>query len=103
MEIWVDINGYEGYYQISTFGNVRSVDRLVRHSRGGMRKLKGKIIKTYPSPTSGYLVAHLRKEGVRSAKSVHRLVALAFVDNPHNMPEVNHKSGNKLDNHDTNL
>lgn len=84
LEIWKDIPGYEGYYQISNLGKVK--------------QLKKNKCLTLCETTKGYLRAYLYKDGVREAFSVHRLVAKLFVPNPENKPEVNHKFGNKKDN-----
>jgi len=89
---WRDIAGYEGFYQVSNTGQVRSLDRVVNK-----RALVGKIMK--PSPTNGYERISL------SGKSflVHRLVLSAFIDNQNGEPMVNHKNGIKSDNRLENL
>lgn len=79
-EIWRDIKGYEGKYQISNFGRVRNVKT-------------GKVLKLYPNE-KGYLRIHIGKKQYR----VHRLVAIAFIPNPNNYPDVNHKDENKQNN-----
>ena len=86
-EIWKDIPGFEGMYQVSTWGNVRG------H--------KG-ILKPYVNE-KGYLKVGLFKNGKRYKKRVNRLVALTFIPNPHNLPQVNHKDGNNQNNSVTNL
>lgn len=95
-EIWKDIRGYEGYYQVSNFGNVRSVDRVDSHCRN----LKGRILKlsngTYKSVT-------LSTNNVCKNHSVHRLVAEAFIPNPNNLPCINHKDEDKHNNNVNNL
>lgn len=97
MEIWKDIDGYNGYYQVSNYGNVRSVDRF-----DGVHDRKGTII--IPSvKQNGYLQVGLRKHNTRKWFGVHRLVATHFIDNPHNKPQVNHIDGNKLNNTVENL
>lgn len=97
MEIWKDINGYEGYYQVSNQGNVRSLDRF-----DGVHDRQGTIIK--PSlKQNGYLQVGLRKHSVRKWFGVHRLVAIHFIENPDNKPQVNHVDGNKLNNTVENL
>ena len=78
-EEWLDIAGYEGIYQISSKGRVRSVDRCVVDSRGVSRRLDGKILKQHFRATGGYPSVHLYKDGVMSTCAVHRLVARAFI------------------------
>ncbi len=97
MEIWKDINGYEGYYQISNRGNVRSVDRF-----DGVHDRAGTVIKQSLKP-NGYLQVGLRKHNQRKWIGVHRLVAIHFIDNPENKPQVNHIDGNKQNNTVENL
>ena len=87
MEIWKDIEGFEGLYQISSWGRVRSI-------RG--------IIKPYQNK-KGYYKVGLHKNGKGHKKRVNRLVALAFIPNPHNLPQVDHIDGNKHNNSVTNL
>lgn len=96
-EIWKDIKGFEGCYQISNFGRVKALAREV----GGGRRLKEKML--HFSPSNGYKVAHLYKNGVQKNFSVHRLVGEAFIPNPENKPCINHKDENKLNNHVNNL
>lgn len=87
-EVWKDIEGYEGIYQISNLGRVRNLKykRVLKHS-------------THPR---GYLINVLYRNGVGVGYSVHRLVAKAFVPNPTNKPQVNHidevKTNNRFDN-----
>lgn len=90
MEEWKDICGFEGYYQISSAGRVRSLDRYARVCGGGKRLVKGKILKPIRC-TNGYLEISLNKGGERRVFLVHRLVANHFIENKSNFPEVNHK------------
>lgn len=107
MEIWKDIAQFNGKYQVSNLGNVRSVTRTVtqRSPKGGVsvRTLKGKTLK--PKVTkNGYLELRLWAENSKGISvRVHRLVAEAFIPNPENKPQVNHKNGNKVDNSVDNL
>ena len=94
MEEWKDIEGYEGLYQVSTLGRVRS---LYGHGGVSVRILKPYIRKT------GYLDVGLFKNGAYSYKLIHRLVAQAFVPNPENKPVVNHKDEDKTNNQVENL
>lgn len=102
-EIWIDIQKYEGLYQISNLGRVKSIPRLVGEGTRFKHISKERIIKSHPNK-SGYLQVRLCKNGVMSASiSIHRLVAIAFVPNPDNLPEVNHKDEDKLNNSPDNL
>jgi len=95
-EIWKDVPGYEGEYQISNLGRTKALPRLVKMPTGVLRKEPGQIT----SHTSKrYCTVDL------SGKSftVHRLVANAFIPNPENKPEVNHRDGNKRNNVASNL
>ena len=100
MEIWKDINGYEGVYQVSNLGRVRSLDRFV-NSVNGKRKVKGQIMNF--TTRSGYNVLILRKYNIKKSKQVHRLVAEAFIQNTNNKPFVNHKDFNRKNNNVENL
>ena len=92
-EVWKDAVGYVGFYQVSDFGKVRSVSRLIRHPKGGFAKLKGKVL--CPTMAGGYYLATLSVDGVVFYELVHRMVAKAFIHNPDEKPQVNHKDGNK--------
>ena len=96
-EIWKDIKGYEGYYQVSNLGNVRSLDRVGRTGKN----LKGRVLKQ--KTTKGYNMVGLYKDGKQKHKTVSRLVAKAFVNNPDKKPEVNHIDENKQNNKADNL
>lgn len=111
VEIWRDIKDYEGLYQVSNLGRVRSVDRYVNNN-GGVVFLKGKIIQ--PSfNENGYLIVCLHKNNEGKMCRVHRLVAMAFPDlvdwtedakgKPFDELEVNHKDQNKTNNNINNL
>ena len=89
IEIWKDVVGYEGLYKVSSFGNVLSVKRGIYLNKKSKR--------------SGHLYIGLSKNNVRKNKYVHRLVAIAFIPNPENKPEVNHINGNPKDNNLYNL
>ena len=87
-EIWKGIKGFDGRYQVSTWGRVKGVN--------------GRILKPYVNH-NGYLKVGLMKDGADHKKRVHRLVAEAFIPNHLNLPEVNHIDGNKRNNSVTNL
>ena len=98
---WVPIIGYEGYYEISNTGLVRSTKREVPYSKG-VRVLKSKGLKDRIN-NRGYKEVRLSKNSKTFTKLVHILSAEAFVPNPENKPEANHLDGNKLNNHYTNF
>ena len=103
-EIWKDIEGYEGYYQISTQQRVRSLDRTVICKDGQIKSVKGRILKQRINTCGkGYYIVCLCKEAVAVVFSIHRLVALAFIPNPGNLPEVNHIDGDTRNNDISNL
>jgi hypothetical protein len=99
-EEWRDVVGYEGYYQVSNLGRVRSVDRTVR-CRGNVFR-SGKV-RSLGNGTNGYIVVVLYKDGHSSTRSVHRIVAEAFIPNPKNLPVIDHINGDKHDNRVDNL
>ncbi len=101
-EIFKDITGYEGYYQVSDHGKIRSLDRQVLHNKYEVQKHKGRLRKQNINRL-GYLMILLSRNPKRELKSVHRLVALAFVERVEGKDEINHKDGNKLNNHYLNL
>jgi hypothetical protein len=103
LEIWKDVVGYEGFYQVSNYGNIKSIDRLIKHKNiNRTSKTKGKI-RTIRFCTRGYPMVMLCKNGIKKMKIIHRIVAQAFIPNPNNFPEVNHKDEDKSNNNVTNL
>lgn len=105
-EIWKDVIGYEGLYQVSSFGNVRSVDRQVEYEdKNGMEPRKaifpGRNLRK--SFWGCYYRVRFSKNGKKIGFSIHRIVATMFVPNPQNHEYINHKNGNKLDNYFENL
>lgn len=95
-EIWKDIKGYEGLYQVSNTGKVKSLERKVKHWQGGYLTKKEIVLKS--SISKGYLVISLYKNGIQIRKYIHRLVAEAFIPNPDNLPQINHIDENKMNN-----
>lgn len=94
MGIWMDINGYEGLYQISSDGRVKSLN---------YNKTKKSKIMSLNNHKLGYKHIILCKNGKHKAHQVHRLVAQAFIPNPNNYPCVNHKDQDPSNNNVTNL
>jgi hypothetical protein len=102
MEIWHPCAGYETHYEVSNLGNVRSIERMVQHPLGGKKIQYGRVLKQGKA-SNGYLIVSFCVDKVKSNHSVHRLVARAFIPNESNKPQVNHKDGNKHNNHIDNL
>jgi hypothetical protein len=103
MEKWENINGFEGYYQVSNFGNIRSIDRNVyAHQGKRILKLKGKTLKPAKDEDGYFRVALCKNKKLQTFK-VHRLVALHFCDNYSSTLEVNHIDGNRQNNNYLNL
>lgn len=100
-ERWRDIEDYEGCYQVSNMGSVRSLDRVVAGARVPM-KLKGRALKINAN-NHGYIVVMLSKNNNQKTFRVSRLVALAFIENSENSPEVDHINEIKTDNRACNL
>lgn len=100
-EIWKDISGYEGIYQISNLGRVKSLSRTVLVDNNP-RKLKEKIMNQTPV-TNGYLSVNFCVGNNRKKFLVHRLVAQEFLPNPLNLPQLNHIDENILNNSVYNL
>lgn len=104
-EIWKDIPGYEGMYKVSNYGNVKSLSRVVIRSDGKKYPHKECIVKHFINkwgyhqvPLSKYIGANRNRKFM-----VHRLVAMAFVENPNNYPQINHIDGDKNNNSPDNL
>lgn len=102
LEIWKPIVGYEGHYEVSNLGNVRSLDKSVCSKNGSKAIKKGKI-RSLKITKYGYKEVNLSKGNEVKSKRVNRLVAEAFLPNPNNLPCVNHKNEDKLDNRVENL
>lgn len=103
IEKWVDVKDYEGHYMISDLGRVKALKRAVKHSRCDYITMPERILSQKRRKGDGYLDVNLAKDGVHTSTSVHRLVSKHFIDNPLNLPEVNHKWGIADDNRVTEL
>lgn len=105
-EIWKDITGYEGLYQVSNLGRIKSLDKLMLvygfHKTPIQAIRKGKILSPRKN-SDGYEKVSLTKDNVSKQYFVHRLVAICFIDNVNGYEEVNHIDGNKTNNNITNL
>ena len=101
-EIWKDIEGFEGLYQISNLGRVKSLERIVLQ-KNGRKRVQHELIRKPRKVYKGYLQIDLWKNHEYSAKRINRLVAQAFIPKPENKPIVHHKDHDKLNNHYSNL
>lgn len=97
-EIWRDIVGYEGLYQVSNLGRVKSLDKYDNKGRFHAERIKSQV-----NNGKGYLIVNLKHNGKQRMRTVHRLVAEAFIANPNNYEDVNHIDGNKENNQVDNL
>lgn len=98
------IKGFESYYEINKIGNIRSVKRFTTKSDGVYQYVRGNYLKPELSNRGYYRVLlSIAEKGIKKKYSIHRLVALTFIDNPENLPLVNHKNKNTKDNHIDNL
>lgn len=101
-EEWKAIKGYEGSFEISNHGNVRSLDRTIERRRYGKIFVKGQMMKQQTA-RNGYQFVYLTRDGSKKIGSVHRLVAQHFIEPVEGCPEVNHKDRDKKNNHVDNL
>lgn len=101
-EEWKPVKGYEGYYEVSNTGKVRSLDRSVIIRGGVVQHRKGKMISSHIDK-KGYVNVNISKNGKNNTLKVHRLVAQSFIPNPNKYPQVNHKDEDKANNHVNNL
>ena len=101
-EVWVDIIGYEGLYMVSNKGRIKSLEVSITTKNGQLRKSQLRLLKNRLD-AEGYQYVSLYKNKISSNKKVHRLVAIHFMPNPQNKPQVNHKNFIKTDNTIDNL
>ena len=92
-EVWKDIEGYEGLYQVSNLGNIKSLKRNTAHERILIPRVG----------RDGYKYVGLSKNGICKSKKIHRMVAETFLPNINDLPQINHIDGNKLNNKLENL
>lgn len=100
--VWKEIPGYEGLYEVNNMGEVRSIEHYVNAGNGCKRIVKP-TVRPQRIMGHGYKTVSLCVDNKSCSKLVHRLVALAFIDNPDNLPQVNHIDGNKENNCVSNL
>ena len=101
-EIWVNVKGFEGLYQVSNLGRIKSIDRIVRHKISGTIKVNKRILKGRLD-RGKYLCVGFHKYGTCINQKIHRVVAFHFLSNPFNLKCVNHINGIKSDNRVENL
>lgn len=103
-EVWKEIQGYEGFYKISNLGNCKRVTHISVFTRNG-KTITSLLNEKYLKPRyrQGYIRVLLSKDRISKSYSLHRLVALHFIPNPANKPEINHIDGNKNNNCTDNL
>lgn len=101
-EMWKGVKGLKSFYAVSSLGRVKAYTRLVERKNGQKQLIKQRILKCHVN-TRGYVTAGLRRKGRTATVLVHRLVALAFLENPTNRPFVNHINGIRDDNRLENL
>lgn len=95
-EIWKDVKGYEGIYQVSNKGRIKSLERTINY--GNRLYHKKETFMKQVLDKRGYPCVKLNKDNCVKGISFHRIVAQTFIPNPNNKPQVNHKDGNKLNN-----
>ena len=102
MEVWKTINGYNERYEVSNYGRIRSKDMIVNGRLKDCHKIKGRILKPC-TDKEGYKNIVLCINQKRKTFRLHRLVAIAFISNPDNLPEIDHIDGNRTNNNSENL
>jgi hypothetical protein len=101
-EIWKNVPGYENMYQVSNLGKVKSLARYKKAKSNSKSLTKEKLLR-FTRGIDGYISYELNKNSIRKNFKAHRLVAMAFIPNPENKPQVNHINGVKDDNRVENL
>lgn len=102
MEIWKDVEEYEGLYQVSNMGRVKSCKRVIMRNNGKPQTINEKYLK--PSyDKCGYMVVNLWKNNKFKQKKLHQIIAQAFIPNPENKPYIDHINCNTSDNRLENL
>ena len=102
MEIWKSIQEFDGLYEVSNMGRVRTIPHLSNYKGKSKRHIKGRI-KKISSDKNGYSFVSLYRGKSKKLRKVHRLVAEAFIENPNNLPQINHKDEQKTNNSVSNL
>lgn len=102
-ELWKPVEGYEGYYEVSNLGRIKRLSRVVTYPDGKLVRTPGKLLSLKPGNHLGYILVSLCKNGKPAKLYLHRLIAQTFIPNPDNHPLINHKDGNKANNHVDNL
>lgn len=97
VENWKDVPGFEGYYQASTLGNVKTLSRKIIKSNKAIKIIEERLIKPFKDK-DGYLEVSLWKGNKGKKFKLHRLIGTLFIPNPENKPTINHKFGDKKDN-----
>lgn len=107
IEEWKPVVGYEGLYEVSDWGRVRSVERIVtiysKLTNTTFQRTIEPIIKKQHTDRDGYKMVNLKRNGKHATEKVHRLIAMAFIPNPDSKPIVDHINGNRQDNRVCNL
>lgn len=98
-ELWIPVKGHEQGYEVSNYGKVRSLPRMIKHNKGGLRMWKGGIVRPDIGKNGYYRIMF----GDRKRQLLHRIVAIAFIPNPKNKPCINHIDGNPANNRVSNL
>ena len=103
IEIWKDISRYEGYYQVSNFGNVKSLFRIAKCNKSSERIINEKLLKIYQYKDNLYNYIVLSKNGISKKYKLHRVIAKEFIENKLNLPFINHIDGVRTNNKIENL